>query len=297
MTLFDARFRKCAAYLADEGQRVWGARFLGRRLDRRWAGGSEFVGHADYASGDDFRAVDWQLCARTDELRTRQYRGSEDRVVDVLVDCSAGMQLGAPVKFDVARQLAGVLAAMALSGLDRVGLAGVTDRVLVERRAARGRSQLPGLLRFLDGLSIQPEGVDLRAAVDAFVRRRPHRGLLILISDFFDPAGFEGAVDRLVARGFQPYLLQVIDGGEAEPVLSGPVQLYDVGRGNSRSVVLDGADLRHYRQVWQEFHAGCLRFCARRGIGWHQTRTAVPIEQAVLAMIRTATRRMRAGWR
>jgi len=297
MTLFDARFRRRVAYLADVGRRAWGARFLGRRLERRWAGGSELVGHADYTCGDDFRAVDWPLCARTDELLTRQYRGSEDRVVDLLVDCSAGMQLGRPVKFDVARRLAGALAAMALSGLDRVGLAGVTDRVIGERRAARGRQQLPGLLRFLDALTVQPEGANLRTAIDDFVRRRPHRGLVILISDLFDPGGFETAVDRLVARGFQPYLLQVIDDREADPDFAGPVQLYDVGRGHTRSVVLDQADRRNYRQVVREFNAGCVRFCARRGIGWHPTRTRVPIERAILAMIRTATSRMQAGSR
>jgi uncharacterized protein (DUF58 family) len=216
-------------------------------------------------------------------------------VVDLLVDCSAGMRLGQPVKFDVARRLAGALASMALAGLDRVGVVGFAGRTCSELKPLRGRRHLPRLWRFLDALAVQPVAVNLNVAVDDFVRRRPHRGTAVLISDLFDPAGFEPAVDLLARRGFQPYLLQVIDDREADPDFAGSVQLLDVTGGGRRSVYLEDVDLLNYRRVFQEFSAGCLRYCARRSIGIVQTRTGVPIEQSILRMIRTATARMHAG--
>lgn len=295
MTLLDAAFRSRCARLDDAARRSWGSRFLGRPLEKRWAGGSEFVGHSDYSSGDDFRRVDWNLCARSDELLTRQYRGSEDRVVYLLLDCSAGMRLGQPVKFDVARRLAAALGYIALSNLDRVGVVALDGGVRAELSPVRSRSQLPRLFRFLDSLAADPAAVDLKRSMAAFVRQRPRRGLAVLISDLFDPQGFEPAVDTLARRGFQPYLMQVVDDREAEPDFAGNVQLVDAAGGGRISACLEDVDLVNYRRVFQEFSAGCVRYCARRSIGITQTRTGVPVEQSILRMIREATSRMHAG--
>lgn len=292
MTLFDSEFRQRCEYLDQTARRSWGSRFLGRRLDRRWAGGSEFVGHSDYTCGDDFRSIDWPLCARHDELLTRQYRGSEDRVVYLLVDCSLGMKLGAPSKFDMARRLAGTLAYLALANLDRVGVLAVADRVVAELAPVRGRQRAFQILRFLDHLRTVASPVRLKLAMEGFVQRRPQRGTTVLISDLFDPAGFEPAVDLLAQRGFPPYLLQVIDPSEADPPLSGGVTLVDVASGRARRTYLEDIDLVNYRRVFREFIASCRGYCARRSIGILQTTTATPVHESVLRVIRTATRRM-----
>ncbi len=292
MTLFDSNFQKCCEYLDQAARRSWGNRFLGRRLDKRWAGGSEFIGHSDYTSGDDFRYIDWHICARLDELLTRQYRGSEDRVVDIVLDCSAGMDLGEPNKFDVARRLAAALGYMAIANLDRVGVVAVSDRVVAELTPVRGKSRLHRLFHFLENLQGDSAPVNLSAAIESFVQHRPHRGVTVVISDLFDPAGFESAVDLLAVRGFQPYLLQVVDDAEADPQFSGSVTLVDVGRGGSRRTYLEEIDLINYRKVFREFSDACRRYCAQRSIGIIQTRTGTPFQEAVLRMIRTVTSRM-----
>jgi uncharacterized protein (DUF58 family) len=292
MSLFDAQFRQRCEYLDQAARRSWGNRFLGRRLDRRWAGGSEFVGHSDYTSGDDLRYVDWQICARHDELVTRQYRGSEDRIVYLVLDVSPGMGLGAPRKLDAARRLAAALGYMALAALDRVGVVAVSDRIVAELPPNRGRQWLPQLFRFLDGLEVDAASVSLKGAMESFVQHRPRRGITIVISDLFDPAGFEAAIDRLALRGFEPFLLHVVDDQEAEPTLTGSVKLVEVGGRRSRRTYLEELDLQNYRQVFAEFSAGCRRYCARRGIGIVQARTSVPFQEAVLRMIRQATSRM-----
>ncbi|HPM79478.1 MAG TPA: DUF58 domain-containing protein [Candidatus Anammoximicrobium sp.] len=292
MTLFDTEFRRRCEYLDQAARRSWGSRFLGRRLDRRWAGGSEFVGHSDYTCGDDFRYIDWPICARHDELLTRQYRGSEDRIVYLLVDCSPGMRLGTPAKFDVARRLAGALGTMALANLDRVGVVAVADRVVAELPPVRGRQRAFRLYRFLDELQTSAAPVKLRSAAEAFVQQRPQRGTTVVISDLFDPAGFEPAIDLLAQRGFPPYLLQVVDEREIDPHLSGGVTLVDVATGRSRRTYLEDLDLVNYRRVFQEFIASCRGYCARRSIGILQTTTGTPVQESVLRVIRTATSRM-----
>jgi uncharacterized protein (DUF58 family) len=291
-SLFDSAFRNRCEYLDQAARRSWGSRFLGRRLDKRWAGGSEFVGHSDYTCGDDFRYVDWSVCARHDELLTRQFRGSEDRMVYLLLDCSPAMDLGEPRKFDAARRLAAALGYVALANLDRVGLFAVSNRIVAHLPPIRGRQHCGRLFRFLDSLEIDAEAVDLNRAVEAFVRHRPQRGTTVLISDLFDPAGFTPAVDRLAKRGFPPFLLQVVAPGEAEPTVAGSVHLIDVFTGRSRHTYLEQIDLRNYRRVFQEYSAACRRYCGQRNIGILQTRSDVPFQESVLRMIRTSTSRM-----
>jgi hypothetical protein len=71
--------------------------------------------------------------------------------------------------------------------------------------------------------------------------------------------------------------------------------LVDVLRGQSACIYLEEVDLVNYRRVFDEFCAACRSYCGRRSIGIMQTRTGTPWEQAMLRMIRTATKRMAAG--
>jgi uncharacterized protein (DUF58 family) len=294
-TLFDPAFRSRCQYLDQVARRHWGSRFLGRKLDRRWAGGSEFVGHSDYTSGDDFRYVDWHICARHDELVTRQFRGSEDRVVYLLVDCSAAMRLGTPAKFDVARQLAGALAYVALANLDRVGIVAVSNRILAERSPLRGRRHAGPLFRYLEQLTIDDAPVSLLRCVEAFVQDRPRRGLTVVLSDLFDPAGFEAAMDLLVKRGFPPYLVQVVAPEEREPQLAGSLVLVEAGTGRRRVARVESIDRENYGRVYGEFRDSCRHYCAQRSIGLMEAVTTTPVAESVLRMIRTCTSRMYAG--
>jgi uncharacterized protein (DUF58 family) len=168
----------------------------------------------------------------------------------------------------------------------------VSDRIVAEMAPVRGRHRVPQLFRFLDGLRPGLSPVNLKSAVEAFVQARPHRGITVVISDLFDPAGFEAAIDLLARRGFEPYLLQVVDEAEADPRMSGAVKLIDVHGNRTRNTYLEELDLENYRAVFREFSAACRRYCARRSIGILQTRTGTPFQEAVLRMIRTSTSRM-----
>jgi hypothetical protein len=173
-----------------------------------------------------------------------------------------------------------------------MGVVGIARRLVTELLPVRGRPRLARLLQFLDAMQVDATTINLKSSMEEFVTNRPRRGLAVLISDLFDPNGFEDAIDCLALHGFQPYLLQVVDDCEVEPDFAGSIQLVDVLGGNSRNVYLEDIDVANYRQVFREFSAACRRYCARRSIGIMQTRTGVPFEQAMLSMIRTATSRM-----
>ena len=168
------------------------------RASKRVGAGLEFADHRDYAAGDDLRYLDWNLYGRLGRLALRLFQEEEDLLVEVLVDASASMSVGSPPKLDLALQIGAALAYIGLANLDRVALSPLGDDQAPVLPPARGKGAILPILRFLGGVRASGR-VGLAAAVRAFLsrRRRRRRGLAIVISDFYDPAGHRAALDLL----------------------------------------------------------------------------------------------------
>lgn len=289
--MLDAEFLKRCYSLHTTAQRTWGRRFLGRKEELRLAGGTEVTSYSDYASGNDLRYVDWNRCARHDELLSKQFQGNEDQYVYFLLDCSGSMRLGDGTKFDAARQLTGALAYLALANLDRVGVTAFADQVLADFPPTRGRQHMPKVLEFLGKLPSNAAATNLRNVVETLVRRPQPPGLTVIVSDMLDPAGFQPALDILRRFRFEPYVLQVVHQFDAEPQLLGKFRLQDAETGRSYLRVIDEQDLANYRDVWQEHEEALRRYCYHHSIGLTQTRAEVPLQQCLeRIMMRAASR-------
>ena len=110
----------------------------------------------------------------------------EPRVpVQILVDISDSMALGDRAKFDRARQLAAALAYVGLVRLDTLSIMPFASRLGEGKRCGGGRHRFSPVLEYLGAL--QPGGkTDFYEVVREFMSALPHRGLLIIISDFLD---------------------------------------------------------------------------------------------------------------
>ena len=288
MTFLDADFLRRCECLCHETRRTWDRRFLARRVRLQLAGGTDVTGYSDYTAGDDFRYVDWNRCARHDELVSKQFRGSEETVVHLLLDSSGSMKLGAHSKFDAARRLTAALGYVALAHLDSVSVVVFSDRIVSELPALRGRKSIPRLTGFVDELTLDGASTDLAGAIKAFASRGHRTGLAIVISDFFDPAGFEPAIDILRRWDYEPFLVQVHDRLDAEPELLGNVHLHDVELGRRYHATVDQTDLANYRAVYAEFRDAFRRYCLRYSIGFSHAGSDAPFEETIQRMARGA---------
>jgi len=287
----DAHFLKRCELLHASAQRTWGRRFLARREENRLAGGTEVTSYSDYASGDDYRYVDWARCARHDELLSKQYQGNEDQYVYFLVDCSGSMQLADGAKFAAAGQLAAALGYRALANLDRVGVTAFAGSVLADFPPVRGRQHVPRLLDFLRELPQDDTQTNLKNVAETLVRRPQPPGLTVLVSDMLDPAGFEPALDILRRCRFEPYVLQVYHRHDAEPEWLCKLRLRDSETSQTRTVVIDEQDLANYHEVWREHGESLRRYCYHYSIGLTPTRADAPIEQSLETIMLRAARR------
>src|SRR5204863_8835116 len=118
----------------------------------------------------------------------RLYDEDEDLPVYLLVDASASMGLGQPSKLGLARSVAAALAYVALTNLDRVAVYGARDDLGNGMGLVRGKAQIHPVLTLLSQMT--PTGrTDLGAAISGLVQRHHRRGVVVLISDFYDPVG------------------------------------------------------------------------------------------------------------
>jgi uncharacterized protein (DUF58 family) len=211
MPLFDSEFLKKLEYLSLVSKRVFRGQLLAQRRTMQLGGGIEFADHREYTPGDDFRYLDWNVFARHDELLLKRFQEEEDLHVYILLDCSRSMAFGSPSKFDYARQVAAALAYIALADLDRVAVVAFARGIVADFPLTRGKGRILSLLKFLEALPVDDGLTDLGRTAENFIHRSQRRGLAVVVSDLFDPAGYQRGLDVLRHHRYEPHVVQVFD--------------------------------------------------------------------------------------
>jgi uncharacterized protein (DUF58 family) len=175
-----------------------------------------------------------------------------------------------------------------LKNLDRLGGASFADTLHTPLSLGRGRKQILRLFNFLGGLSCSG-ATDLRLSVHSFCRLFPHAGLVIVVSDLFDPAGWRPALQELAMKKHQILVVHIIDEQESSPRASGDIILRDVEGGHERKIFLDAELARRYQQELRRYLGEIEAICAGRQIDYLRTTTQVPFEEFVLKTLRQAS--------
>jgi uncharacterized protein (DUF58 family) len=288
MALFDSDFLKKLEYLSLVSRRVFRGQLLAQRRTMQLGGGIEFADHREYYPGDDFRYLDWNVYARHDELLLKRFQEEEDLHVYLLLDCSRSMAFGEPLKFDYARQVAAALGYIALADLDRVAVVAYAGDIIADLPLTRGKGRILAMLKFLEGLESQGTVTDLSRVVTNFVHRGQRRGLAVVLSDLFDPKGFQGGLDLLRHHRYEPHVVHVVDRRDADPGFKGDVELQDVESGTTRKVTVTERNLRQYRKIFADFLESVQSYCNAYGIGGTLAKTEVPFDELLLRMMRAA---------
>lgn len=290
--LFDSAFLAKLEQLQLLSRRLFHGQNLAERRSRQTGSSLEFADYRNYTPGDDLRTVDWNVYGRLDRLFVKLFEAERDLPVSFLIDASRSMRWrpegedGGVGKFDHARRIAAALAYIALSSLDRVNLFFFSGDLGADLGFVRGRQMFHSVLGFLRR---EPEGADqptdLGRSFRSFAHRLKRRGLVFVLSDFFDPQAAE-ALGFLRRQQFEPVALQVLHPWEADPALQGDLRLRDAETGTALDLTADAGLLRRYREAFARFEAELDATCRRRAIGRVRTTTDVPFEDLVLRVLR-----------
>jgi uncharacterized protein (DUF58 family) len=257
----------------------------GAHRSRRVGTGMVFSDYRPYSEGDDIRHVDWGIYLRLDRLILRLFEEEADLPVYLFVDASKSMDHAGSGKLDYARQLAGALAYVALLNHDRVNLNAFADGLREMLPTRRGRAQAGQVFRFLDGLSGGGR-TSLNAALRRYFSVPRTRGLVVLISDFLDPAGFEEAFAVLRRFRHSVVVLHVMSPEERDPQLPEEVVLVDAEEGTATEVEITPALLEAYRDTFEKHAREIEAYCRKYGWGYARALTEVPLEDLILRVLR-----------
>jgi uncharacterized protein (DUF58 family) len=231
----------------------------GLRRARTRGVGVEFHEYRHYQPGDDPRSIDWTVEARLDQLVVRVSRAEGDLRLHLLIDVSESMSIGTPSKLSCATKLAAALSYVAIERRDAAGMATFGEGVRTFLAPAAGRGQL---FRMLDALgSMTTQG---RTSMDDALLhygaavRGP--GLVVVVSDFFEPgAGLQG-LRYLLHRGLTPAVVQVIAPEEWDPPVGDATEIVDV-EDPARRLVVNAAMLLEYRSRLEQHVTELRTFC------------------------------------
>jgi uncharacterized protein (DUF58 family) len=288
MTLFDSDFLKKLEYLSLVSRRVFRGQLLAQRRTMHLGGGIEFADHREYAPGDDFRYLDWNVFARHDELLLKRFQEEEDLHVYIFLDCSRSMAQGDPPKFDYARQVTAALAYIALADLDRAGVVAFSEGIVADFPLTRGKGRVLALLQFLQALKPSAGVTNLARSAENFVHRSQRRGLAVVVSDLFDPDGFQRGLDILRHNRYEPHVVQIYDKRDAKPNLKGDLELWDVESASIEKVTITERNLKQYEQIFKQFLDSIETYCHAHGIAGIRTTTELPFDEMILRMMRSA---------
>ena len=161
--------------------------------------GMNFDEVREYVPGDDIRAIDWNVTARTGIPHIKKFTEERELTIMLMIDVSGSGDFGsgAGSKREMMAELGSILAFSARRNNDKVGLILFTDFVELYVPPKKGRSHILRVIREI--LFFQPQGTktDLLLPLDFINRVAKRRCVTFLLSDFCLPGVFEETLSRL----------------------------------------------------------------------------------------------------
>jgi uncharacterized protein (DUF58 family) len=162
--------------------------------------GMSFSEVRQYQFGDDIRAIDWNVTARTGEPHVKIFEEERELTVMLLVDVSGSSFFGTTgqLKQEILTEICAVLAFSADSNNDKVGLLLFSDQIELYIAPKKGRQHTLRIVREL--LNVQPSqrGTNLAGALQFARNVLKKRSVCFVLSDFW-ARGYDAAL-RVLAR-------------------------------------------------------------------------------------------------
>ncbi|MEG3767956.1 DUF58 domain-containing protein [Alteromonas sp. 14N.309.X.WAT.G.H12] len=261
----------------------------GAYLSRQKGRGMEFDEARHYQPGDDIRAIDWRVTARTGKTHTKIYREERERPVFILCDLSTSMHFGSQLllKSVQAGHIAAMLSWSAAQRGDKVGAVIFNDTMHRECKPLSRKRAVLSLCHELQKVQTQQVSMPDTSAFDEAclrLRRIARPGSLVyLISDFVNMG--ESADQHLshLARHCEMKAIRVYDPMEnALPDLPVTQQVSVTDGINSQSWTLGDKTLTKRYSEWRNNIASQIhqQFKTKR-IHLTDISAGLPLEQQV----------------
>ena len=189
-------------------------------------------------------------------------------------------------KVEYACKLAAALGYIALRNTDRLGVYSFGDRLETALDLCHGKGKIFPMLRALSGVECGGEDTQFDECLRGFQARTRRKGIVVILSDFFAPAGYTGGLDLLRWAKHDLFCVQVLDGDEMKCNWKGDIELECVETRRRKRVTIGPAEAARYAAAMQKWNDTLRQECARREIGFARTTIAEPFEDVIQRILR-----------
>jgi uncharacterized protein (DUF58 family) len=252
----------------------------------------DFAEHRGYVAGDDIRRVDWRLYARTDRYYVKQYEADTNTNFSILFDVSRSMKFtsGGVSKLEYGSFLGACLGYLATRQRDRVGIITFDEDIVTHVPPSAKHFDM--VLHTLDRATADKPG-HLSAPLQKMAEHFKRRGILLLISDFYDtPEAILDAIKPLKFLGNDLIVFHVLDPQEINFDYDDASAFEDL-ESREQIPVVPQSFRAHYRAMIQEHIASLQAKFSEQRIDYALLNTAEPLDRALFSYLSSREKLMR----
>ncbi|MFT7617219.1 MAG: hypothetical protein ACI97A_000853 [Planctomycetota bacterium] len=256
--------------------------------------GMEFSEVRPYQVGDDVRAIDWNVTARTGSPHIKEYVEERELTVMILFDASTSLDVGTQgkTKREIAAELCAVLAFTAVSNNDKVGLIVFTDEVELFVPPKKGKRHVLRVIREILAHETHGRGTDIKGALEYLSRVTKRKTVTFLVSDFLDE-GYERDLS-IAKRKHDLIAMSISDPAEIE-LMKVPALLNLIDAESGQEFEVDGWSLgfrRGYAADTAKDRTRRSEIFKRRGIDTVELRTDRDYVKPLMTYFKERERRL-----
>lgn len=283
--LLDSEFMHRLDQLDVMSRKLLAGKMKGERRSKRRGQSVEFADFRNYVVGDDLRFIDWNIYGRLDRLFLKLFLEEEDLSLYVLVDVSKSCDYGEPNKALYLKKVAAALGYIGLVNYNRVSIVAMSQGVVAESGAMRGRKRVAGMLDFISKL--EPTGAShFTESCRRFALAHRQKGVCVVLSDFFIKEGFTEGLKYIASGRYDLFAVQVLSPQEIDPTLQGDLKLRDLEDDDMAEVSITQGLIKQYKANLNSYCVSLKEYLSRRGATYLFSSTAVPFDKLVMNYLR-----------
>lgn len=243
----------------------------------------EFAEHRQYRSGDEIRHIDWKVFGRTNKYFVKQFEEETNLRSVVALDASASMKFaskGNVSKFEYGAMLSAALSYLLIQQRDAVGLALYDTQIQSYLPPSSKKSFIHEILKVLENTTPSNE-THTSKSLDLLAERIARRGLVVIISDFFDEhESVMNALKHFRHKKHEVVAFHLLDPREIDFQFGRAATFRDLETGEE--MVTQPYQIQQtYARTMQEFIGNIKKDCRRHNIDYHLIDTSMPFDKAL----------------
>lgn len=248
----------------------------------------EFSEHKAYMQGDPIKNIDWKVYGKSDKLFIKQYEEETNLTCHILLDVSASMDYkkkGSLTKLDYGKILSASLSYLMVSQQDSVGLSLYSDKIQKYFPPRSTKVYLQTLLQGLENANSDSK-TDTAKCLNSVAEKIKKRGLVIIISDFFDDVNSTvSALKHFKYKKNEVIVFQILDPIEKDFAFERDAIFVD--KETKYELTTQPHQIKKaYQEAMKEFMEKIKSECLNSKIEYNQIETTTPFDKALFAYLK-----------